>query len=78
MIKIIVIYVIVMALSGCSTMSPQEAAAQDDTTCQGYGVKPGTDGYVLCRMQLTQDRHEDDEQRRANLVAVGQTMMEQR
>lgn len=53
-------------LAGCTTPAEKareaEAAkvareAKYDQQCQSYGLKPGTDAYGLCRVQLD-DAHE--------------------
>jgi hypothetical protein len=70
-------------LSGCITAEQaaqrqQEQRLADDTTCQSYGVKPGSDAYVACRMNLGNNRAmqetlaEQDRQRmRRQLVVIG-------
>jgi len=60
-----------LLLAGCQTLSPDQIAAQDDAQCLGYGTPRGSDGYVLCRMQLSQQRHEDDQLRSAELATMG-------
>jgi hypothetical protein len=39
-------------LAGC--MTAQERVAADDRQCQSYGVAPGSQPYVQCRLQLDQ------------------------
>jgi hypothetical protein len=34
----------------------RRAEAQDDATCRGYGVAPGSQPYVACRMNLANNR----------------------
>jgi hypothetical protein len=74
---------LVVLLGGCNT--PQERAqklavaqaavdAKDDRTCQGYGVRPGSDPYVKCRMQLAQNREAVSAQRAAAISAAGANM----
>ena len=78
MMKLLLTMIALATLAGCTTMSAQQSAARDDQTCESYGVKPGSNGYVLCRMQLTQNEHEDDQQRRANMEVLGARLMNQR
>ena len=49
-----------LGLSACNTVQPgrgelfmskAEVEAKDDSLCQSYGAKPGTDIYIQCRMQ---------------------------
>ena len=37
----------------------------DDRTCKSYGSKPGTQGYITCRIQLTERKQAEDVQRSA-------------
>lgn len=39
-------------LGGCA--SSEQIAAQQDRTCQSYGMLPGTPEYAACRVQLAQ------------------------
>jgi hypothetical protein len=55
-------------LLGCASPAQRAAqaeqrAAEDDTACQGYGAKPGTDAYVQCRI-VQQARRDQAEQER--------------
>lgn len=45
-----------------------QQAANDDVQCQSYGVKPGSDAYVSCRMQLD-NRHAQAEADRRQRVS---------
>jgi len=42
--------IIAVLLAGCA--SAEQIAAQQDRTCQSYGMLPGTPEYGACRMQL--------------------------
>src|SRR5262252_1826323 len=59
------------ALTGCVTA--QERAAQvnavQDATCRSWGLKPGTDGYANCRMELNRQAAADARAREAAYVA---------
>jgi hypothetical protein len=61
----------------------QQAAADnaDDAKCQSYGPKPGSDAYVACRMNLSNNREAADEAQRQAWLGVAQAganMMAQR
>lgn len=43
-----------VALAGCQTTD--ERIAQDDRTCQSYGVAPGSAAYIQCRTNLDRGR----------------------
>lgn len=47
-----------LLLSGCVTAAEREARfdSADDARCQGYGAKAGTDAYVNCRVQMSNQR----------------------
>ena len=53
-----------LPLAGCLGMASDaeiaaqkaELASKDDETCRSYGAKPGTDGYINCRVAQTQRR----------------------
>jgi hypothetical protein len=58
---------IAIALGGCGTGSQHDAhqaqmarmvdyAALDDSECQSYGAKPGTQSYIDCRMRMKEQR----------------------
>lgn len=38
----------------CLTACAQHVATNDDATCKSYGAYPGTEGYLRCRMALSQ------------------------
>lgn len=61
-----------VVLGACA--SPQEIAAADDTTCQSFGAKPGTDVYVQCRMQQQAHRDAQQAQRDAARRDVGERL----
>ncbi|GKQ49050.1 hypothetical protein [Pseudomonas syringae] len=47
-----------------------QQAVADDAQCQSYGVKPGSDAYVGCRMQLDSRRAQSDEIRRQRALQM--------
>ena len=46
----------VLALGACQTPAQMEEASltRDDRVCRSYGVQPGSNAYVSCRMNLAQ------------------------
>jgi hypothetical protein len=52
----------------------QQTAADnaDDAKCQSYGSKPGSDAYVACRMNLSNNREAADEAQRQAWLGVAQ------
>lgn len=49
------------ALASCANQAQRASEratidAADDQTCRGYGVLPGSDAYVACRVNLTNNR----------------------
>jgi hypothetical protein len=51
-------------------------AAQDDQTCRGYGVQPGSDPYVKCRLQLAQQHSNDNMQAAADHAEAGRQLVD--
>lgn len=47
-----------------------QQAVADDTQCQSYGAKPGSDAYVGCRMQLDSLRAQGGEVRRQRALKI--------
>jgi hypothetical protein len=45
-----------VVLAGC--VSSAERAARDDSECQSYGAKPGSDLYVQCRLGVAKMRND--------------------
>jgi hypothetical protein len=64
-------------LAGCMTVAQRQNVAQDQT-CRSWGVKPGTEAYASCRLelsrqQLTRDMADDAAlaaQQQANARAI--------
>jgi hypothetical protein len=59
---------ILLALSGCATMTPEEVWAADARTCRGYGFRPNTDAFAECLQRIDLDRDAD---RRARVYGDG-------
>jgi hypothetical protein len=64
--RIFGVLTLAFALSGCMTDQPgrgelfaskSDIEAKDDTTCRGYGAKPGEPVYIQCR--IAQDQRRD-------------------
>lgn len=45
-----------LVLSGCTTTSPAERRAIDESRCASYGFKPNTEKYAECLLSLDLDR----------------------
>ena len=56
--NIVVLVSLALSLAACMTPAQMEQAnlAKDDRTCRSYGVLPGSNPYVACRMNLAQGR----------------------
>ena len=69
---------IVVFLYGCETSSDRIArySTHDDNICQGqFGLKPGSDGYANCRinmMQLRMQEHDRVQRESEFLMNYGQ------
>jgi len=63
--RIVVVFVVVLTLSGCA--SREEIAAGDDDKCLSYGLKFGTPEYAQCRQNLDGQRQTN---RRAALSRI--------
>jgi len=60
------IVLLALLCTGCAEMRARIAAQQeaqrqainayDDSQCRSYGVQPGSDSYVACRMNLANNR----------------------
>jgi hypothetical protein len=57
-------------LTGCTNHEQKaaEQAASDDTQCQSYGAKPGTDPYIQCRVSLSQQHAQTDQARKQRAI----------
>lgn len=49
-------FALLAAIAGCTTMTPEERRAADETTCRSYGFRKGTDAFASCLLQLDLDR----------------------
>jgi hypothetical protein len=50
----------VLTLTACQTLTPEERRARDESTCRGYGFRPGTDPMAGCLLDLELDRRADN------------------
>jgi len=61
MFKSFIAAVALFVLSGCTELQNYYAerdaaiAARQDNTCKSFGVMPGTDGYLQCRLFLIRE-----------------------
>lgn len=65
--------VIAAAVAGCSTTTPAERLATNQTACGSYGFKVGTDAHATCMMQMDLETKADDRRKR---VAIGNALSE--
>lgn len=68
--RILAVFIGFLALSGCAQYQQEQAELRDageDNQCQSYGAKPGTDAYIQCRMNLSNQQAAN---RRAVIGAV--------
>lgn len=78
-------------LAGCNATGPRhpgenflsdaEIRAKDDRECQSYGAAPGSQAYMICRMNLNQNRTNASvaqQQSAANLGVMGAMMLNNR
>jgi hypothetical protein len=59
-----------VAIAGCTTMTPEERRAADEAQCRDYGFKPRTDAFAECLQRIQLDRHA---QQRANMASFERT-----
>jgi hypothetical protein len=70
-----------LGLSSCGLVAEYRAQQQaqinaaDDAQCQSYGVAPGSDAYVACRMNLTNNRAQADAVSRSNDAALSGALL---
>ena len=89
----LVAVLLLISLGGCAEyrarVEARQAAARaaqeqaDDTTCRGYGVAPGSEPYVACRMNLANTRAQQQaleaelhQRRSESLMATGVAIMQ--
>ena len=76
--RIFFFLLIMVILQGCETSSERIArySTHDDNICQGqFGLKPGSDGYANCRvnmMQLRMQEHDRVQRESEFLMNYGQ------
>lgn len=78
MTRIAVLCLLALPMASCATDPAQDAlneraaiqaqAAADDSQCRSYGAQAGSDAYVHCRMNLSNQRAAADENTRALAV----------
>lgn len=68
------IAVVLLAVSGCSSLAPapnpERLLAQDQSACDAYGFKRGTDAYAQCMQLRDQQRNAIDASDRARRSAA--------
>lgn len=79
------VLLVALALGACTGTGPRYAGesfmsnaaiqAADDQECRSYGVLPGSDGYVRCRMALQQGRARGEVARRNAQMRLGTALM---
>jgi hypothetical protein len=52
--RILMVIAVSIPLGACQTV--EQRMATDNIICQSYGVAPGTQGYIQCRMNLDNNR----------------------
>ena len=65
-----------IALSACAEQMRQQEAAEDNSTCESYGLKLGDPEYVECRFLLARLRVENRAATSAALMGYGLGMMQ--
>lgn len=73
MFKLLLAAVICVVLCGCETTTPEMRLAQNQTSCESYGFKAGTDAYAECMMRLDLNDQQRDRDRRR---AIGEALSE--
>lgn len=66
--------VFLLLLTACTTAQDRLQArnTSDNATCAGYGVQPGSDAYVVCRLnQANLHAAEDADRRRSRAFMFG-------
>jgi hypothetical protein len=79
------IVLLALLCTGCAEMRARIAAQQeaqrqainayDDSQCRSYGVQPGSDGYVACRMNLATNRANQEQINAINQQRQSEAMM---
>ncbi len=65
-----------VVLSACAEQMRQQEAAEDNSTCESYGLKLGDPEYVECRFLLARLRVENRAATSAALMGYGLGMMQ--
>ncbi|MDR0253396.1 MAG: hypothetical protein LBI75_09440 [Brucellaceae bacterium] len=48
-----------LALTGCTTLTPEQQRAEDEKACLSYGFKPKSEAMANCLLQIHLDRRAD-------------------
>jgi hypothetical protein len=56
---------LVLALTACTTITPEERRALDEETCRAYGFRAGTDAFAGCLQRIDLDRRAEARASRA-------------
>ncbi len=70
MIRIFALVALAVGIAGCSTTTPAERLAQNQTACERYGFKAGTEAYATCLMNLDQRQQQEDRDRMRRVGAA--------
>lgn len=57
------VWIALLLVAGCQSMTPEERRAADEQTCREFGFKKRNDAFAACMQRLELDRRA---QRRAN------------
>lgn len=77
--KVLIVVAAMALLIGCANQHQEQQqieaakaqqAAADDSQCQSYGAKPGSDAYVGCRVHLDAQRAQAGEVRRQRALQM--------
>lgn len=68
--RIIAVLAVAALLAGCSTTTPAEKLALNQSTCASYGFKANTDAYSTCMMQMDLDQQQQDRDQRRRIGAA--------
>lgn len=63
--KIRAALLVLLAVGGCQTITPEERRAQDHQTCRNYGFKRNTSAFAECLQRIDLNRAADARANRA-------------
>ncbi len=58
MSKILPVLGLALLVAGCTTITPEEQRARDESTCRSYGFIKRNDAFANCLLQIDLDRHQ--------------------